>query len=149
MATYYDDNGNEITYEQWKANKDKKEQEAKANEDVSSEKSNTADRKYAKRIWEGFRKTGDISDTVDFEKFYNALDNDYATKLFYAGRQRGGITTDFETFRDALLGTPKVEVDGVDVMGPDGLRINQEDVIAPDSVSYTHLRAHETPAHLV
>ncbi len=24
MATYFDDNGNEITYEQWKANKEKK-----------------------------------------------------------------------------------------------------------------------------
>jgi len=29
MATYYDDSGTEITYEQWKANKEKKEVEKK------------------------------------------------------------------------------------------------------------------------
>ena len=50
MATYYDDNKNEITYEQWKANKEKKEAEKLEAQNAKKENVYKGNRKLAKKL---------------------------------------------------------------------------------------------------
>ena len=56
MATYYDDNKNEITYEQWKANKEKKEAEKLEAQNAKKENVYKGNRKLAKQTWEFLTK---------------------------------------------------------------------------------------------
>ena len=63
MAKYFDDNGNEITYEQWKANKEKKEavKEETAKEESVKKPDFKGDRDLAKRTWEFLKERGNVT----------------------------------------------------------------------------------------
>jgi hypothetical protein len=120
MATYFDDNGNEITYEQWKANKEKKEA-AKKEETSTAKETNTVketdfkgDRNLAKRTWQYLKDRGNV--TVDLESWIKGIDEDNSLQARTHGylMDKGVVTVDFNEWKKGLIGEtgPLFKVDG-------------------------------------
>jgi len=120
MATYFDDNGNEITYEQWKANKEKKEA-AKKEKTSTVKETNTVketdfngDRDLAKRTWKYLKDRGNV--TVDLESWIKGIDKDTSLQARTHGylMDKGAVTVDFNEWKKGLIGEtgPLFKVDG-------------------------------------
>jgi len=114
MATYFDDNGNEITYEQWKANKEKKEA-AKKEKTSTVKETNTVketdfngDRDLAKRTWKYLKDRGNV--TVDLESWIKGIDKDTSLQARTHGylMDKGAVTVDFNEWKKGLIGNKTV-----------------------------------------
>ena len=104
MATYYDDLGKEITYEQWKANKEKKEVENKEVKDTKTEDTYKGNRKLAKKTWEFLTKKQTVNQPFDvWLKGINKNTSGQAKVHSYLLDQ-GAIDQDFTTWRNGFIG---------------------------------------------
>mgnify|MGYP003624644510 FL=1 len=105
MATYYDDSGTEITYEQWKANKEKKEVEKKEVKDTKTEDTYKGNKKLAKQTWEFLTKKQTVNQPFDvWLKGINKNTNGQAKVHSYLLDQ-GAIDQDFTTWRNGFIGS--------------------------------------------
>ncbi len=108
MATYYDDNKNEITYEQWKANKEKKEAEKLEAQNAKKENVYKGNRKLAKKTWEFLTKKQTVNQ--DFDTWLNGINKNpegQANVHSYLLDQ-GAIDQDFNTWRNGFIGNKTV-----------------------------------------
>ena len=109
MATYYDDNKNEITYEQWKANKEKKEAEKLEAQNAKKENVYKGNRKLAKQTWEFLTKKQTVNQ--DFDTWLNGINKNpegQANVHSYLLDQ-GAIDQDFNTWRNGFIGNKTVK----------------------------------------